>query len=170
MTQTLHRDTRLRPLTRYEPPDPGKLRARIRRAGPQGQLELDLRAPSVPPGRPARAERPPLDVPQLLAAMLEVADGRRAPAQLQPLLLPDVYQRLLTAARVPGARRVLRSVRTCRPSADTVEACGTVRTGDRAVALAARFERSPHGWRCVAFDLLAPPRRVLGARERSGRF
>jgi hypothetical protein len=46
----------------------------------------------------------------------------------------------------------------CTAVPDVVEACARVEADGRSFALAARFTRSPAGWRCVRFALLKPQR------------
>jgi hypothetical protein len=158
----------IRPLTPYEPSEPSEratarvTTARILRSSGDGQLALPLMIgpPSPPPVAPAQpsrnAQRDRQFAGRLMTKILEACQGRRPLAQIQRLLEPELYERLLTA-EPPGRQPcVLRSVHTCRPVDDAVETCATVHSGPRAFAAAARFETSQSGWLCTRFELLKP--------------
>jgi hypothetical protein len=99
---------------------------------------------------------------RMMTTILEACQGRRPATQVRPLLVPELYDRLLATAP-PRQPYVVRSVHTCRPADNVVETCAVVHCGPRALAVAARFETSPTGWRCTEFDLLKP--RPTGARR-----
>lgn len=152
----------LRPLTPYEPserPSVRKVRALVRHARGDGQLALPLQLGPVAP----RVADPPASAPmdrqflgRMMTTILEACQGRRPATQVRPLLVPELYDRLL-ATEPPGRQPyVVRSVHTCRPADNVVETCAIVHCGPRALAVAARFETSPTGWRCTQFDLLKP--------------
>jgi hypothetical protein len=158
----VHRVHSLSPLTPYEPserPSAGKVRALVRQARGDGQLALPL---ELGPASPRAADPPPtapMDrqfLGRMMTTILEACQGRRPAMQVRPLLVPELYARLL--ATEPSSRQpyVVRSVHTCRPADDVVETCAVVHCGPRALAVAARFETSPTGWRCTQFDLLKP--------------
>ncbi|WP_153029298.1 Rv3235 family protein [Amycolatopsis sp. YIM 10] len=104
------------------------------------------------PGPPVPGRR---TLERMVTAILELCCGRRARAQLRPLLRPDVYAKL-TAVITPRYALV-NSVQACFPHAGVIEACATVSGGTRPIAVAARFEATPDGWWCVAFDLIGVP-------------
>jgi hypothetical protein len=93
---------------------------------------------------------------RMMTTILEACQGRRPATQVRPLLVPELYDRLLTTEAPSRQPYVVRSVHTCLPADDVVETCAVVHCGSRALAVAARFESSPTGWRCTQFDLLKP--------------
>jgi hypothetical protein len=158
----VHEVHSLSPLTPYEPSErPGvrTVRALVPHAGGDGQLALPLRlGPATPPapGPTASAQPDRRFLGRMMTTILEACQGRRPAIQVRPLLVPELYDRLL-ATEPPGRQPyVVRSVRTCRPADNVVETCAVVHCGPRALAVAARFETSPTGWRCTQFDLLKP--------------
>ena len=154
---------RLRPLTGYEPgmqqvvSEP----AVPRQQRPRGQLSLPLWTP------PKQALPDPgfdhAKLTGLLTALVEVYGGNRAIRQLRTALHPDLYQQL--------ARRPLNSLRTYTlksmhartPREGVIEACGLVRSGERALAMCARLDKNEHGWLCTEFTVMEP-RRPLARR------
>ena len=108
-------------------------------------------------GHPANAS-----LATLLSKVLETLDGRRPVDQLRGMLADGVYEATLTRARAMTGARVryrLRSLHSCRLSADLIEVSGLVEaTGSGAVrpahALAARFERHAGTWQCAVLRLL----------------
>ncbi|MGW4486915.1 Rv3235 family protein [Amycolatopsis sp. NPDC004368] len=122
------------------------------------------------PGRPPERDLPPAghNVVQLLGppgerqlagrlnAILEVLGGRRSAAQVQNLVDPALFARLLTHGRLPSTRHRIGTLHLCRPTDLALETAATVRSGPRVLALAARFERTRTGWVCTRFHLLAP--------------
>lgn len=160
----LRHRTCMRPLTPYEPSKQAAStipRAPVCPSRAGGQLELDLPVTARPPAPQTGAPAPTaaLDrrlLARMIVTILEAQDGRRPTAQVRPLLEPGLYHRLMTSPRPGSTHRTVRSVHSCQPCDDAVEACATVHTGSRAFAVAVRFERSAAGWRCTRFDLLKP--------------
>jgi hypothetical protein len=152
----------IRPLTQYEPaerPTTRKTRALVRHSRGDGQLALPLPLGAAAPREAGPPVRAPLDrqfLGRMVTTILEACQGRRPATQVRPLLVPELYDRLLAAEPPSGQPYVVRSVHTCLPADDVVETCATVHCGPRALAVAARFESSPTGWRCTQFDLLKP--------------
>lgn len=164
----------IRPLAPYEPSEPAErmiTRARILRSADDGQLELPLTfgppapRPGAPSDPPRNAQRDRQFAGRMMTKILEACQGRRPLAQIQRLLEPELYERLLAAEPPSKQPCVVRSVHTCRPSDSTVETCATVHSGPRAFAVAARFETSETSWLCTRFELLRPTtrRRQLSA-------
>ncbi|PXY26644.1 hypothetical protein DI005_35525 [Prauserella sp. PE36] len=153
----------LLPLNPYEP-------AKGRDASPstelpEGQLTLDDLLADIPAQRAGGRPRPLLERRQLhrvLAAMLEVHAGRRPAVQLGQWLTPALQRRMRERARMTGPRYTLHKVYTCRPAESVVEVCGTADTGERVLAVTARFEYRRGNWRCTSFTVLEPGR--LGPR------
>ncbi|MEV4055641.1 Rv3235 family protein [Amycolatopsis sp. NPDC049688] len=133
---------RVRTLADYEVPRPGEQ--------------------SVTPREHRRAGRCPAprqldagEVGHLLNMLLEAYDGRRPAAQVRALVAPEVYAGL-SGPRLPRPRHRTQTIHTCTPAPDVVEACARVEADGRSFALAARFTRTPTGWRCERFALLRP--------------
>lgn len=88
--------------------------------------------------------------------VVDVLAGQRAAHQMMRWLRPDVFDALRRrAARAPatgrsGRRPVVRSVRTCSVTPDTVEASAVVVDGPRARAMAVRLEGVGQRWRVTA--------------------
>ncbi|GAB3909488.1 Rv3235 family protein [Kibdelosporangium lantanae] len=143
----------LRPLSGYEPPD---LPERWTTPKPQTTPQL-----TIPPTRPTTP-----NLRALLTKLLEVLDGRRPIGQVKSLLANPVYEATLTRLRTKphGVRYQLYSMHTCWPAETAVELMGRVEAvragGRRALAMVARMELTPDGWRCVVFRLL-DGRRVI---------
>ncbi|GHG35917.1 MULTISPECIES: Rv3235 family protein [Amycolatopsis] len=95
------------------------------------------------------------EVGHLLNMLLEAYDGRRPAAQVRALVAPEVYAGL-TGPRRPRPRHRTQTIHTCTPAPEVVEACARVEADGRSFALAARFVRTPAGWRCERFALLKP--------------
>ncbi|KDN23380.1 Rv3235 family protein [Amycolatopsis rifamycinica] len=95
------------------------------------------------------------EVGHLLNMLLEAYDGRRPAAQVRALVAPEVYAGL-SGPRRPRPRHRTQTIHTCTPAPEVVEACARVEADGRAFALAARFTRTPTGWRCERFALLKP--------------
>ncbi|WP_103348532.1 Rv3235 family protein [Amycolatopsis sp. CA-128772] len=91
----------------------------------------------------------------LLNMLLEAYDGRRPAAQVRALVAPEVYTGL-SGPRLPRPRHRTQTIHTCTPAPDVLEACARVEADGRSFALAARFTRTPTGWRCERFALLRP--------------
>ncbi|WP_410572555.1 Rv3235 family protein [Amycolatopsis sp. cmx-4-61] len=118
--------------------------------------------PEVVTPREHRASRGPAprqldadEVGHLLNTLLEAYDGRRPAAQIRALVAPEVYAGL-AGPRRPRPRHRTQTVHTCAPAPEVVEACARVEADGRSFALAARFTRTPTGWRCERFALLKP--------------
>ncbi|OLM20526.1 hypothetical protein Ae707Ps1_4785 [Pseudonocardia sp. Ae707_Ps1] len=147
--------------------------------------------PAPLPGPPAPEVEPPDVVPpdapatrvraaELTRLVAEVLTGRRAPAQLGPVVTPQVL-RYLTAARTGTAARPARStvgrggragapgcgtprpagrwagrVHVAQPHPDAAEVCTTLPVTGRTRALVLRLDRRPGGphWRVTAVRLL----------------
>jgi hypothetical protein len=98
-----------------------------------------------------------------LRGVLEVVDGRRAPAQLRPLLatgLLDTVMALAQTSRSASARpAVLRQVRLriVDPDGEAAEVFATYTRGERVRAVAGRVERSmirgARRWNLVALQM-----------------
>ncbi|QRP47285.1 Rv3235 family protein [Amycolatopsis sp. FDAARGOS 1241] len=104
---------------------------------------------------------------QRLNAILEVLAGLRAATQIQPLVDPALFARLLAHGRLPGTRHRIGTLHLCHPTDTALEASTTIQSGPRVLALAARFERNRTGWVCTRFHLLAPrtgPLRMVNQR------
>ncbi|MET9001387.1 Rv3235 family protein [Amycolatopsis sp. Hca4] len=95
------------------------------------------------------------EVGHLLNMLLEAYDGRRPVAQVRALVAPEVYAGL-SGPRGPRPRHRTQTIHTCTPAPEVVEACARVEADGRSFALAARFTRTPTGWRCERFALLKP--------------
>lgn len=95
------------------------------------------------------------EVGHLLNMLLEAYDGRRPAAQVRALVAPEVFAGL-AGPRRPRPRHRTQTIHTCSPAPDVVEACARVEADGRSFALAARFVRTPAGWRCERFALLKP--------------
>ncbi len=123
-----------------------------RRAGrPEEATERESRRARCPtPRQPDAGE-----VGHLLNMLLEAYDGRRPAAQVRALVAPEVYA-ALTGTRRPRPRHRTQTIHTCAPAPGVVEACARVEADGRSFALAARFVRTPAGWRCERFALLKP--------------
>jgi hypothetical protein len=144
-------------LLRYEPePGPGA-RSTLRATPVHG-----LPPPTTERPRDTAALR--RRVEHVLRSTLEVLDGRRPLAHLDPHLEASALRYVRTAqARRRTARQSLRltSVHVSRPCAQAAEVAAVYRSGGRAHALAARFEGpagsvdgDPRRWRCVTLRLL----------------
>ncbi|OZM73700.1 hypothetical protein CFN78_09295 [Amycolatopsis antarctica] len=151
--------TGLRQLTPYEPGErapAAPLAAFTRRLHAERALEPSRRRrghTSGAPGDPGRFD--PRRARRILAAVLEVCDGRRAAAQLRGHLGQEVYQRLAARGPDAGERYALRTFHAGAPADDVVEAFGTVSaSGGRVLAVAARFRLLPEGMRCTVVDLV----------------
>ncbi|WP_156756692.1 Rv3235 family protein [Actinokineospora pegani] len=136
--------------------------------------------PPPSPPRPVEALRrgpvPTRDEPgptrdtlwRLLALVLEVLDGKRAPGQLRAAVDAGVYEALLTRARKSrGRRHRLLSLHTCAVVPGVVELCASVRVegpgGWRVQAFAGRMEAVEGQWRCVLLrPLINGPGRPVG--------
>lgn len=105
---------------------------------------------------PAPRQLEASEVGHLLSMLLEAYDGRRPAAQVRALVAPEVYAGL-SGPRLPRPRHRTQTIHTCTPAPDVVEACARVEADGRSFALAARFTRTPTGWRCERFALLKPP-------------
>ncbi|MEU4521186.1 Rv3235 family protein [Amycolatopsis sp. NPDC024027] len=95
------------------------------------------------------------EVGHLLNMLLEAYDGRRPAAQVRALVAPEVYAGFIGPRRTRPRHRT-QTIHTCTPAPEVVEACARVEADGRSFALAARFTRTPTGWRCVRFALLKP--------------
>ncbi|GAA3572391.1 hypothetical protein GCM10022222_65730 [Amycolatopsis ultiminotia] len=114
----------------------------------------------LPPAghRLVRLAEPPTErrLLQRLTAILEVLAGRRAAAQIRPLVDEALFARLAAHGPVPGAHHRIGGLHVCRPSETALEASTTLTSGGRVHAVAARFERGRTGWVCTRFHVLAP--------------
>lgn len=121
---------------------------------PPRRIGSRSRAISRPPAGPDPARLAAV----LTRAWLEVRAGRRALAQLAPVVTPAVLDRLAAqldrkhhGGVVPRVRRVTVS----HPNPDACEACVTVEDDQgRTTAFALRLERHKGAWRVV--ELAAP--------------
>ncbi|SEO59981.1 Rv3235 family protein [Amycolatopsis saalfeldensis] len=93
---------------------------------------------------------------QRLNTILEVLVRRRPAAQIEHLVDPALFARLREHPRLPGTRHRIGPLHVCHPSDTAIEACATIRSGPRVLALAARFQQTRSGWVCMRFHLLAP--------------
>lgn len=102
-----------------------------------------------------------------LACAVEIASGDRPTTQLLRHCSPEVYADLARRAQLVtkaagttpalgrgrgAVRPVLRSAHTSLVREDALEASAHVRYGERARALAARFEVVEGRWQCVALE------------------
>ena len=90
----------------------------------------------------------------ILRVMFEVIAGRRLSGQLDGVVASSVLRYVRAVRSVGGGALVVRSVRLCFPAEQVVEVAAVVRAADRVRAVAARFEHTDGGWRCVAFRIL----------------
>ncbi|WP_410587721.1 Rv3235 family protein [Amycolatopsis sp. lyj-23] len=134
---------RLRTLAHAETPRPADR--------PEAGTPREHRASRCPAPRQLDAD----EVGHLLNTLLEAYDGRRPAAQIRALVAPEVYAGL-AGPRRPRPRHRTQTVHTCTPAPEVVEACARVEADGRSFALAARFTRTPTGWRCERFALLKP--------------
>lgn len=148
----------LRPLRQYEPRTRHATSATTIPAQqrPDGQLSLRLWAE---PGQIVTEPVTSVDEDKLtavLTAIVEVCDGSRSLDRVRAALHPSVYQQL--AERRGRSRRRYRLIRAHArtPREGVVEACGLVRSGDRALAMCALFEQGEHGWLCTEFTIMEP--------------
>lgn len=159
----------IRKLPEYEPPSQANGLEDGQQDGPAPagllratafQVALDLswakeHRPAHPEGklRPADASA----ARTILAATVEVLDGRRPAAQVSHYFSPFVFAALQTRARefsrAPQGFR-LRSVHASQPAKGVIEACATVKRGKRFQALAARLEANGEGWLCNLLRLV----------------
>ncbi|MGW4058405.1 Rv3235 family protein [Amycolatopsis sp. NPDC004747] len=141
---------RLRTLVHCEPPPGAAGPAEVRRS--RHRHPGDARCPAP---RQLEAGLEADEVGHLLNMLLEAYDGRRPAAQIRALVAPEVYAGL-AGPRRPRPRHRTQTVHTCTPAPEVVEACARVEADGRSFALAARFTRTPTGWRCERFALLKP--------------
>ncbi|WIX82064.1 Rv3235 family protein [Amycolatopsis carbonis] len=102
-----------------------------------------------------------------LNSILEVLSGLRAASQIQQLVAPQLYARLIAHGRLPSTHHRIGNLHLCHPTDAALEAATTIQSGPRVLALAARFERNRTGWVCTRFHLLAPrtgPLRMVNQR------
>ncbi|AHI01242.1 hypothetical protein GCM10010174_11540 [Kutzneria viridogrisea] len=141
----------LRPLPGYEPGD-GVPAAVPPRDRPALRVVTDL-LPDTHGESVSNAVRGVIR--RLLAAVVEVLDGRRPVDQLRTQLTPMAHAALRTrvvrSSRTPGK---LRSLHLCAPGPRVVEACATIEVGGRVRAMAARFELAGDAVRCTVLRLL----------------
>ena len=150
-------------------------------ASVQGTLALDLQPRNEPPRPGRRAGGASADVISIEAPMrrsieewarryaqaaVEIVGGDRPVTQLLRWSSRDVYLDLERRAQLvaragrhqPGQGRVqpvrprVRGVHACFLSRDAVEVSVHVRYGERARAVAARFERTDRRWCCTALE------------------
>ena len=144
---------RIRRLAEFEPPvdEPGLTAPAVDLTAPPAPPPL-VADPPDPTGRAAAG--------QVLRALIEVVAGLRPLQQLRAVLADEPFA-LLQA--VHGRRRsaVLRTFRSCQPTAGVVEASAVYQLGDRYRAVAARFEADDapaadgrKRWRCTVLQLL----------------
>jgi hypothetical protein len=161
----------LRPLRAFEP-----------WVSRRGDIEVVHRQPRRRvPAPPVETAEPPEDetrpapaldprrVHVVLTAILEVHGRSRPVEQLRSVVSEPLYRQI--ALKVGAVRQLrLRTVRTCRPTDRTLEVCGRVHTGQRDLALVARFEAGDNDWRCTSFDLIGDgptsgaPSRTFGGK------
>ncbi|MGW3966392.1 Rv3235 family protein [Amycolatopsis sp. NPDC005003] len=137
-----------------------RLRTLIHCEAPRGADRPEDVTPSghrQPGGARCPAPRQPEagEVSHLLNMLLEAYDGRRPAAQIRALVAPEVYASLAGPCP-PRPRHRTQTVHTCTPAPEVVEACARVEADGRSFALAARFTRTPTGWRCERFAVLKP--------------
>ncbi|WP_214404198.1 Rv3235 family protein [Pseudonocardia lacus] len=124
-----------------------------------------LSSPPLPPPLPAVPAEDIITTAQSVAAhrelvpvlrvAVEVLDGRRPPAHLDPIATPDVlrYWRAARQALRRGTPTRLGRMRVCLPAPDVAEVAAVCTVEGRVRALAARFERGGRGWRWTAVRL-----------------
>lgn len=173
---TEHTAPTVRRLSAYEPPSrptppenhdafaPPRRWSSLRPV-PRGFADPLRRAAGPPRGVPRRfgnGHPANASLATLLAKVLEALDGRRPVDQFRGMLADAVYEAALTRARATAGARIryrLRSLHSCRLSADLIEVSGLVEVSGSGVtrpahALAARFERHAGTWRCAVLRLL----------------
>jgi uncharacterized protein DUF6459 len=143
-------------------PDDPPPAVRVRRARYEPEPGETGHAPPLPPALPALPAQEIITSAQAAAAQraivpvlrlaLEVLDGRRPPAHLDPVTAPTVlrYWRAACGQRRPTAPARLGGLRLCLPAPDVAEVAAVCAMDGRVRALAARFERAPggpRGWR-----------------------
>jgi hypothetical protein len=118
------------------------------------EREQPMEADVVAPLPDAREVEGP--VAAVLRMVLEVIDARRPLAHLDAAVAPSVLRYVRAARLAARPARIARLVRlrVCRPTRHTAEAAAVVTIDRRVRAVAARFEREPSGWRCVALRIL----------------
>lgn len=149
------------PVVDYEPPV-----GVPRRSSPPVAMTRNARprlvaVPQLPEHPSARAAAVFADA--VLRGVLEVVDGRRPFAQLQPLLADRLADTVIALARSPrsgtGLAAQLRRVRLriVDSDGDVAEVFATYHRGDRIQAIAARVERAEvrgrRRWRLVALQM-----------------
>lgn len=148
----------LRPLSRYEPQmrHAVSATAKPRQQRPDGQLSLKLwtRQGQVTAEPTAAVDTDKLAA--ILTAIVEVYDGSRNLSQVRTALHPSVYQQLASRRGGSGRRYRLTKTHARTPRVGVVEACGLIRSGERALAMCALFEQGEHGWLCTEFTIMEP--------------
>ena len=145
----------IHPLSTYEPRSPQGGSALIPGQRPAGQLSLKLWT-APPPDPSSGTELDEVKVRAVLAALVEVYGGSRPVSQVRRALDPQLYQQLASRRHSTGQRYMLKTAHARQPADGTVEACGLVHNGNRALAMCARFQEDEHGWLCTEFEILEP--------------
>lgn len=159
-TLSAHRPPLARTLPSYEPPSRGPARRRYAE-----QLALPIRVDRVeiwlpPPPPPDTPPQPSADeLRRLLAALVEVADGRRPIDRLRRRLSSTLYGRLRQRPPTPLGRRfaVLR-LHVDEPQAGVLEVCATVEVLPQGQPFTAvgRLQANWHGWTFTEFAVVLP--------------
>lgn len=148
---------RLHALGEYEPGDaPERDEGGVERRW--SSLRHDA-GPRVTLPVPDGARVPPAALGQQIRRVLEVLDGRRPATHLRGLLPDTAHEAVLTRLRHgQPTQHVLRRLRACYPTDDTVEVAAVISVTANghhgAIAAAGRFERGGDGWHCVYLRLL----------------
>jgi hypothetical protein len=96
---------------------------------------------------------------RLVVALVEVLNGRRPLAQVEPVLDSHIYRSVVTRVQNSILRRQwlqLRSFSAQLPVSGIIEGCGTIDIGERSRAFVTRFERHDCTWKCTRFAILWP--------------
>ena len=85
---------------------------------------------------------------------LDSCHHHRTVGPMAGVVSPSVLRYVRAVRSVGGVVLVLRSVRLCFPAEQVVEVAAVVRAAGRVRAVAARFEHTDRGWRCVVLRIL----------------
>jgi hypothetical protein len=96
---------------------------------------------------------------RLVVTLVEVLNGQRPLAQVEPVLGSHIYRSVVTRVQnsnLRGQGLRLRSFSAQLPTSGVIEGCGTVDIGERIRAFATRFEHRDYTWKCTRFAILRP--------------
>ena len=131
---------------------------------PSGQLSIPTQVRQWVLPVPRQIDLPPepghAQLRQLLAALVEVVDGRRPADRVSHKVSANLHTKLRRQEGMAlGARFVIRRVHVDRAKTGTLEVCATVHTprSHRAFAVAGKLQAFWHGWAVTDFEVLLPP-------------